>query len=378
MTFKILKKITFWSFVFASVLSTFVVLYLQLPMFGKLPDGERLARIERSPNYKNGRFWNQREISTMTNRTDILKNRIGTAFEFLFQNKSKRYPRNKLPSIKTDLKNLDPREDVLVWFGHSSCFILLSGKRILVDPLFSEVSSPVLFFPESFEGTDLYQAEDMPEIDYLVITHDHWDHLDYETVLKLKSKVKKVVCGLGVGAHLEYWGFSKEQIIEMDWNENISSDEDFSIHCLPTHHFSGRGLVRNKSLWASFLVKTKTFSIYIGGDSGYGSHYADIGNRFGHIDLALLDSGQHDKNWKYIHMATDEVIRASRDLRAKMLMPVHICKVCLALHAWDEPLIELSHMITGENFLLLTPIIGEKIKLRIPNQATSKWWKNQN
>ncbi|GHT92642.1 MBL fold metallo-hydrolase [Alphaproteobacteria bacterium] len=386
MSFKVLKKIVMQcgfvfttalcGFLFIFALSAFGALYLQLPMFGKLPDGERLARIEKSPNYKNGRFWNQREISTTTNRTDILRNRISTAFEFLFKNKSKRYPKKKLPSIRTDLKNLEPQEDVLVWFGHSSCFLLLDGKRILVDPLFSKISSPVLFFPEAFEGTNLYQAKDMPEIDYLVITHDHWDHLDYDTVLKLKTKTKKVVCGLGVGAHLEYWGFSKDQIIEMDWNENVFPDADFAIHCLPAHHFSGRGFVRNKSLWTSFLIKTKTFSVYIGGDSGYGSHYADIGNRFGPIDLVLLNSGQNDKNWQYIHMGADEVIRASRDLQAKMLLPVHICKICLAHHAWNEPLIELSHLIMGENFSLLTPVIGEKIRLRLPNQATSKWWKN--
>ncbi|MDR3179355.1 MAG: MBL fold metallo-hydrolase [Holosporaceae bacterium] len=372
---KAIKKITRMVFVFGLVICSLGTLYMQLPMFGKLPWGEYQARIERSPNYKNGRFFNQNETPLMSG------NPIKSMLKFLlhsgrFFSSDRRSPKNKLPVIKTDLKNLDSEEDWLVWFGHSSYLIRIKGKNILVDPLFSEVSSPVCFFPRAFSGTEAYQAEDMPEIDYLIITHDHWDHLDYETMLKLRPKIKKVICGLGVGAHLEYWGFDREQIIEMDWQENISLGVDFSIYCLPARHFSGRGILRNRSLWASFLLKTNDFSIYIGGDSGYGAHYSDIGNKFGPIDLVILNSGQHDKNWKYIHMAADEVLKASRDMRAKMLLPVHLCKIVLANHGWKEPLVELSQLISGENFLLLTPIIGEKINLRRKKQIFSRWWEN--
>jgi L-ascorbate metabolism protein UlaG (beta-lactamase superfamily) len=186
--------------------------------------------------------------------------------------------------------------------------------------------------------------------------------------------VKKIVCPLGVGSHLEYWGFAKKDILEMDWNDEVYWIEDFTIHCLPARHFSGRGIFPNKSLWASFLLQTKDFKIYVGGDSGYDTHYAAIGEKFGPIDLALLDSGQHDKNWQNAHMMTDEVIQASMDLRAKTLVPVHICKIALANHPWDEPLDELSRLTNGKNFSFLTPIIGEKIKLRSPNLGSNQWW----
>jgi L-ascorbate metabolism protein UlaG (beta-lactamase superfamily) len=143
---------------------------------------------------------------------------------------------------------------------------------------------------------------------------------DYETVLQLKSKVKKIVCPIGVGEHFEYWGFSIDRILEMDWGEEVSLDKDLTIFCLPAQHFSGRGFRRNKALWCSFLLKTKDFRCYIGGDSGYGTHYREIGDRFGLVDLAILDSEQHNQNWRHVHMMTDEVAKASQDLKAKRLL----------------------------------------------------------
>jgi L-ascorbate metabolism protein UlaG (beta-lactamase superfamily) len=245
-----------------------------------------------------------------------------------------------------------------------------------VDPLFSKVSSPIWFFPKSFAGTDVYHAKDMPPIDCLIITHDHWDHLDYETILSLKNRIKKVVCPIGVGEHFECWGFSQDQITEMYWNECISLDKNFTIYCLPARHFSGRSIFRNKSLWTSFLIDAEGFKIYSGGDSGYDNHFTEIGNKFGPIDLVILNSGQYDKNWKDNHMNPAEVIQASRDLRAKMLLPVHICKISLANHAWDEPLIEISKKCPKESFSFLTPMIGEKINLKAANK-TKQWWKTR-
>jgi L-ascorbate metabolism protein UlaG (beta-lactamase superfamily) len=351
-------------FIFVACVVVLMTLYLRLPMFGGWPRGYRLERIKKSPNYQNGTFHNVHEHPLWP------KNPIRSGLKFLF--KSGLNPRYSLPTIKTNLKSLNVDEDALVWFGHSSCFIQISGKRILIDPLFSEVSSPVFFFPKAFKGTNVYRAEDMPEIDCLIITHDHWDHLDYKTVRQLESKTKKIICPLGVGEHFERWGFSLERIREMDWNEELIIDEEMAIFCLPAQHFSGRGFRRNRSLWGSFLIKTKDFKGYIGGDGGYGPHYREIGNKFGPIDLAILDSGQHDQNWRYVHMMTDEVVKALHDLKAKRLLPVHICKITLAYHPWDEPLNELSEMVAGDR--LLTPTIGEKLCLKSSDNTTKKWW----
>ena len=139
--------------------------------------------------------------------------------EFLFDKKDRVKPVDLIPSRKTDLLNLDPGKDVLVWFGHSSYFMQIDGKKILVDPVFSGAASPVSFNIKAFKGTDIYTTDDIPEIDFLFISHDHWDHLDYETVLKLKPKIKKIICALGIGAHLERWGFAKNIISEKNWNE---------------------------------------------------------------------------------------------------------------------------------------------------------------
>lgn len=355
-------------FVFIIVILVLAALYFQLPMFGQLPRGERLAMIERSPNYKNGEFNNIHKTQM------LLKNPIKIAIKFLFRDGLNLKPQCRLPVIITDLKNLNIEENVLIWFGHSSYFIQIDRNRILVDPLFSEVSSPVAFFPRAFAGTNIYKPQDMPEIDYLIITHDHWDHLDYETILALKSKTKKIVCPLGVGAHFESWGFKNEQIIEMDWGAVY--DGSISIYCLPSRHFSGRGFFRNKSLWASFMIKADDFKIYIGGDGGYGPHFVEIGKRFGSVDVAILDSGQHNQDWRNIHMMTDEVVKASKDLKAKALLPSHICKLCLANHAWNEPLDELSEMMKNEKFSFMTPIIGEKVELKSNKRTENSWWKS--
>lgn len=357
-------------FILAAVLC--IGTYLHLPMFGALPRGGRLERIKMSPNYRDGAFQNNEETPMMTaDGFDAVRN-------FLFRKKVRLKPQDALPSVKTDLKNLPRDEDILVWFGHSSFFLQLGGKRMLVDPVFSPVSSPVLFYPSSFKGTDVYTPDDMPEIDYLFITHDHWDHLDHKTMLKMKSKTGKVITGLGVGAHLERWGFEKDKIIETDWGDTVSPDEKIKVHVLPARHFSGRGLVRNKSLWVSFLIEQPDFKLFLSGDSGYGKHFADIGEKFGPVDLAIMDSGQHDKDWKYVHMMSDEVVRATKELGAKRLFMAHLGRLCISNHPWDEPFIEITEMSADAPYSLITPVIGEKVELKKTDQIFKHWWKGLN
>lgn len=295
--------------------------------------------------------------------------------EFLFYKNKSVKPVDTIPSIKTDLLNLDPAKDILVWFGHSSYFMQIDKKRILVDPVFSGAASPLSFNIKAFKGTDIYTTDDIPEIDFLFISHDHWDHLDYKTVLELKPKIKKIICAPGVGAHLEFWGFDKNNIIEKDWNETIDLGEGFVVNTAPGRHFSGRGFARNKSLWTSFILKTPTLKIFIGGDSGYDTHFAEIGKKFGPFDLAILENGQYNKNWKYIHMQPAEVLQAAKDLQAKRLFPVHNSKFALALHSWDEPLKKITELNNQANLTLATPMIGEPINLKDGSQKFSKWWK---
>jgi L-ascorbate metabolism protein UlaG (beta-lactamase superfamily) len=250
----------------------------------------------------------------------------------------------------------------------------LSGKRILVDPVLSGLASPISFFGKAYEGSNPYAASDLPEIDYLFITHDHWDHLDYETMLQLKPKIKRVFCGLGTGAHLERWGFNPEIITEKDWNESEDLNNGFIIHTTTSRHFSGRGLSRNKALWLSFVLQTPVKTIFIGGDGGYDTHFKDIGEEFGPFDLVILENGQYNKKWKSIHMFPEQVLQAALDLKARQLFPVHSGKFTLAEHPWNEPLSEITRLNKSEDLLLATPMIGESVILSDSLQTFTKWW----
>ncbi|MDR1591338.1 MAG: MBL fold metallo-hydrolase [Prevotellaceae bacterium] len=344
-----------------------VIAYTHLPHFGSLPKGERLNRVHRSSGYRDGRFQNMHPAPQLT----------ASFRKAFFQSSSEhRRPEHKIPAIKTDFAALNPQENLLIWFGHSSYYMQINGTRFLIDPVFSHAASPVPFFNTAFAGTDLYRAEDMPAIDCLIITHDHWDHLDYSTVKALKSRIGKVICPLGVGEHLERWHFNTSDIIEMDWGEQTTPFAGFEMYCLPARHFSGRGFKSGQSLWASFLLKSEQLTVFIGGDSGYDTHFATIGKRFGAIDLALLENGQYNEAWKYIHMQPHETLQAAEDLYAKKLIPIHNSKFSLSRHSWDEPLQRICEEYDkkGAQLQLLTPKIGEIVFLKDTVQTFDRWW----
>jgi L-ascorbate metabolism protein UlaG (beta-lactamase superfamily) len=351
---------------FLVTISVFV--YIRLPKFGRLPQGERLKVIQQSPNFRDGIFQNLNPTPQLAEDA-----RFSEMFRDMLFSRNRKPP-GIIPSFKTDLKNLKPDEDVLVWFGHSSYFMQLDGKKILVDPVFSGHASPFSFSVKAFSGTDVYSSDDFPEIDYLFITHDHWDHLDYKTIRKLKPKIKKVITGLGTGEHLERWGFDKNRITETDWNQKFSPDEGFSVSTTPARHFSGRGFRHKRTLWVSFAFQTPSYNIFIGGDGGYDTHFANIGKKFGPFDLAILENGQYNKNWKYIHMMPGQVLQAAKDLGSKRLFPVHSSKFALANHAWNEPLKRITELNQNESIPLLTPIIGEKVNLKDTSHDFEKWW----
>lgn len=354
------------------VLAAAIGVFLIQPQFGKTPGAERVKRFETSPHYKDGSFKNLSHTPDLTEGVsyyEVMK-------EFFFEKKARMSPIDHIPSIKTDLHNLKSEEDVLIWFGHSSYFIQLDGKRILVDPVLSGSASPLPFGTNSFKGTDIYTTDDFPTIDYLFISHDHWDHLDYETILKLKSKVKTVICGLGTGEHLEYWGYDKNIIIEKDWNEEVVLDSGFVVNTVPARHFSGRGLQRNKALWVSFVLQTPSMKLFIGGDSGYDTHFAEIGKKFGGFDLAILENGQYDRKWKYIHLMPDEILNAAEELNAKRIFPVHSSKFVLGNHAWDEPLELITRNNESRKLNIVTPIIGEQVLLKDTTQQFTSWWRS--
>lgn len=310
-----------------------VVAVLHHPAFGRRMGKERKARIEASPNWRDGCFQNQIPTPQFTGNANMM-----SAVRKMLKGEN-RVPKEPLPAVKTDLKSLPTDRDWLVWFGHSSYLFQLGGKRFLVDPLL-KMEIPVSLMMHPFKGTDIYSPDDMPEIDYLIITHEHWDHLDYATLRDLRCKVRHVVCPLGVAEYLEYWKYDKSNITEMDWYDSFNSNSstlNLTITCLPTRHFSNRLFKRDKTLWASFMVEVGDRKVYVGGDGGYDNRFKQIREQFGQVDLAMMENGQYNENWANIHLMPADLEQAILDLQAKQVFTVHHDKFSLSPHPWSEP-----------------------------------------
>lgn len=334
------------------------LLYMRSDRFGAMASGDRLLHMKSKPNYKNGAFENLENTPALAEDATYLQ----MMKRFFFDKKTRNIPSVALPVIKTDLHNLPIDSNLYVWFGHSSYLLQIDRKKILVDPVFSTYASPVRISAKAFPMEYSYQPEDMPDIDILVITHDHWDHLDYNTFKAIQNKVKHIITGLGVAAHLEQWGFPSNRISELYWGDKAQI-QDFTFTSTTSRHFSGRTFQRNKTLWSSFVLETPTKKIFIGGDGGYGKHFKEIGEKYGPFNYAILENGQYNEMWKYIHMMPEEVIVASKDLNATYTIPVHSSKFALAMHPWDESLIRITAAAEKQNFPILTPKIGELVSL---------------
>lgn len=337
---------------------------------GQKPRGERLERIRKSPNYdiERGGFVNATPTVTMTNEDSD-----SGIVDFLFGKYPDRVPEYALPSVKTDLKHLDKQSDILVWLGHSSVYMQIDGVRYLFDPVLTN-SFPVSVMMKPFRGTDIYTPDDIPEIDYLIITHDHWDHLDYYTVTSIQERVKHVVTPLGVGQHLEYWGYPAEKLHELDWGEDWTVNENTTILCLPSRHFSGRMGGHNPTLWASFLIDGKR-KVYVSGDGGYDERFKMIGEKYPDIDLVIMENGQYNKSWSQIHLMPEQLAKAIDELHPRYAMTYHNSKYKLSVHTWYDPLEEIYQNAQGKTWNLLTPKIGQTIDMSSPN-TDDLWWKD--
>ena len=369
-----ISHILFFLIIIVGILFLGLYSYLNLPKFGQLPTGDLLNTIKQSPHYINGEFKNYEDTAFSSSRSGAITGIVN----YFLTSKDNPAPSAAIPTIKTDLFALDINQNTVIWLGHSSYYIQFEGKRILVDPVLSSNASPIPYTNVAFNGTMVYNADEIPEIDFLLITHDHWDHLDYPTIMDLKDKIAHVICPLGVSAHFVYWGFSKDTLQEADWNTQLELANGLSVYILPAQHYSGRALTRNKTLWAAFALISPTYKIYISGDSGYGSHFRQAGEMFNGFDLAILDSGQYNERWRHIHMMPEDAAKAAIDLQAQAVLPAHIGRFSIAYHAWNDPFIRLAQVSEGQPYRLLTPKIGEAVVLDDRQQQFSFWWEDIN
>jgi L-ascorbate metabolism protein UlaG (beta-lactamase superfamily) len=347
-----------------------VAVWLQQAEWGHAPDEHSLPAIQKSIHQTDGEFRN-------TIPTPMLaegQSQPAVIWASLTQRAERLVPAQALPSVKTNLHALPLARDVVVWLGHSSYYLHIGGQRVLIDPVLSPFAAPVSFANRAFPGSSPYRAEDIPDIDLLLITHDHYDHLDHATLTALRPRIAQTITGLGVGAHLRHWGFAPESVREGDWLQHFELAQGLAVHVLPARHYSGRTFTRNRSLWVGFALTAPGRRLFFSGDSGYGPHFADIGQRLGGFDLAVLDSGQYDARWPFIHMTPEEAVRATVDLRAAALLPGHVGKFAMANHAWDEPFRRVDAASRAQGLRLLTPMLGEPVRLDPPDQTFAAWW----
>ncbi|EAZ82957.1 MBL fold metallo-hydrolase [Algoriphagus machipongonensis] len=295
-----------------------------------------------------------------------------------FCEKEGRESKKPIPVIGFDKKEfLKPSEKAkFIWYGHSAILLRLNNKTILIDPMLGPNASPIApFSTKRFSQDTLSLIDEFPEIDLLLMTHDHYDHLDLDSILKLKGKVKQYYVGMGVARHLVKWGIDSDLITEFNWwkSEDLNN---IQITYTPTRHFSGRGLTdRAKSMWGGWAFKTNNENIWFSGDGGYGEHFEEVGKRLGPFDFAWMECGQYNENWRLIHLFPDESVQAAMDGQAKQIMPVHWAGFSLAQHSWTEPVEKFIESAERREIDYITPMIGELITLDRPRENKA-WWKN--
>ncbi len=370
---KILKMIGISIAVIIGLMIIVVTLFLNLsPQFGKVQTAEQKLAYSKSGHYENGKFINQ-------NLTIMDIHFFGLIKELIIGSPNRRPKENflvkKIDSAKIENFNADNTR--LTWFGHSTFLLEMGGKIILIDPMFGKSPSPIPFLGAKRYSKELpIEIEKLPIIDAVILSHDHYDHLDYESTQKLKGKVNQYFTPLGVGNHLAEWGIVKDKITELNWWECVELDE-MKLICTPARHFSGRGIFdRASTLWCSWVIKEKGYNIFFSGDSGYDEHFIKIGEKYGPFDISLMECGQYHRDWQLFHMMPEETVRASIDLKSKLLLPIHWGAFTLSLHDWTDPVERVTKKADELNMPITTPKIGEPVILGNKTYPTEKWWKN--
>ncbi len=332
---------------------------------GKSPSEEELKAFEKLPYFKDGKFHGPEEMKLYPDKV-----RNGPAGFLRMLTKSKFSPQKPLPQINLTKNSFadTPEDFTLYWLGHSSVIMELSGKRLIFDPVLGN-AAPIPFVVPRYNRAPI-DYDNLPNINYVIITHNHYDHLERKSIQTLKDA--RFIVPLGVGAALRGWGIKRENITEMGWGDIFETD-GLTITAETAMHYSGRAkLASNETLWNSYVIKTADKNIYWGGDTGYGKHFKEIGKKHGPFDLTALEIDAWNPGWPNIHLFPEEVVQAADDLQAKQILPLHWAVFDLALHPWHESIDMLKEAAQGKNVEILTPLMGEKL---IPEKTqTKKWW----
>ena len=338
---------------------------LRHPVFGAVPAGDRLDRMRRSPQWRGGRFRHPLASS--------LAGSPGALREWLFGDRTTRRPAAPVPVVSRTAGDFRrPRDLRLTWLGHATTLVEIEGRRLLIDPVFGPRASPIPGSVGRFHAPPLPLAE-VPELDAVVLTHDHYDHLDYPTVRALAGHVPRWVAPLGVGAHLERWGVPPGRVTELDWWEETEV-EGVRLVATPARHFSGRTLgTRDGTLWCGWAFLGERHRLYATGDGGYQPEFKEVGQRLGPFDATLAEAGAYDARWADIHLGPEQAVRAVQDARGGLMVPVHWGTFELAFHGWTEPAERVLEAAQAAGVPVAVPRPGQSVDVAEPPPA-ERWW----
>lgn len=338
---------------------------------GSLTDNLK-AEYSRSPQWKKKKFYNYKKTGVDIKPWDVPK----LLYRQLFEKKG-RMPKEPLSIVPFDKDAFmaPSLEAKFIWFGHSVVLLRIDGKTILIDPMLGPNAAPVAPFAVArFSENTLDIIDDLPEIDLMLLTHDHYDHLDLTSMERLMPKIKKYYVALGAARHLVKWGVSKNEITEFDWWDTQTL-EGIEITYTPTRHASGRAISdQSCCLWGGWSIKGAAENIWFSGDGGYGDHFKMIGERLGPFDFAFMECGQYNELWHNIHLFPEESVQAAMDVGVAKIMPVHWAGFALALHHWKEPVERFTTEAKKQNQLYITPQLGEIFTLG--SEMQTSWWKD--
>jgi len=339
--------------------------------FGKRPSGKDLARIKQSPYYKKRGFVFMGTKPNANIASELMK-------AYAKSSKEARSPKIEIPvthHLKKDFDELPNKKLKVMWLGHAGLLIELAGKRILVDPVLGNRPSPTQAFgpAKRFHAAPI-SVKELPNIDYIIISHNHYDHLDYDFINAIKHRNITYLLPLGLGATLKYWGIKTKNIYEVNWHEQLQLD-GLTFTAADAKHYSGRFLNdRNASFWNSWIIEGNNEKMFISGDSGFIDAYKNIGEQYGPFDLAALAIGAYHRLWPENHKTPEEAWQAFKDLQAKKMLPVHWGTFDLALHPWAEPIERLIEAAGAQKDKVYTPKIGEWLDLEREIKY-NEWWK---
>ena len=320
-----------------------------------------------SPHYYDGKFNNLNETSVSTGSF------FGTMLDYMVGDDD-RNPSIIIPTKEYLNMSLDEPDVSVTWFGHSTILIQSHNTTILMDPVFGDEGlDPLIFGPSPFAYEHTYEIEDLPRVDYVFISHDHYDHLDMKTIKSLEGA--QFFVPLGVKSHLTTWDIPSEDVQEFDWYDEHNISSEFFIALTPSQHFSGRGVSGDNTLWGSWVLDFNGHKIFFSGDGGYSDEYAEIGEKYGPFDIAIIEAGQYNEAWSSIHMFPEQSVKASIDLNASTILPIHNTKYVLSLHKWDAPLERVTAAGELLNQQVSTPYIGDTFVLGGENPDT-RWWRD--